>query len=258
MANIEFSKTAEDERFLLISFVDGRPMTALQVATLLRALGGDYRAMTGRDLVLAHLEIGSTWLWLVDAAVEAGGWLKGAASVAKSMQDLGSFAKNLAGNLKPKPKLLVELPDSPDKVEKSVVAAAKVSEETNSIIRIRHTVVTDKGRETLDVTVTPVEAKEARKQVRERPKAIKTLTDTAQALSVAQRYQIAQKFRELPPATRELETLIEALVRAHASMGSIEVLSQVADVLEIEGRWDIANIIRRYLPRGRNEIHTDD
>jgi len=258
MADIEYSKTADDERYLLISFVEGRPMSALQVSNVLRALDNDYRAMTGRELVLAHLEVGSTWFWLVDAAIEAGGWIKGSASVAKATQELGAFAKKLKDGLKPKAKpSLLPQPDERFDVDKSVTTVAKMAEETNSIIHIQKKIVTANGTETLDITVTPQEAKEARKRIRDKPKPVPAITHEGPRVLAAQKHQLLEKLRSLPPATRELEVMIEALVEAHENLGSVDVLRQVADALEVQGRWDIANIIRQYLPRGRDSVHIE-
>ena len=50
------------------------------------------------------MEMGSIWLWLMDAAITAGALIKGGAEVAKATEDLGSFAKKLKNGLDPNAK----------------------------------------------------------------------------------------------------------------------------------------------------------
>ncbi|WP_222285881.1 hypothetical protein [Rhizobium leguminosarum] len=59
-------------------------------------------------------------------------------------------------------------------VDKSIVAVAKAEEKTNSTTNIKKTIKTAAGTETMEVTVTPAEAKNARKRVREKPKYVKS------------------------------------------------------------------------------------
>lgn len=80
MTDFDFSKETGDERLLVIAFDNQRPMSAAQLATVLRALDSDYKSMTGRDLVLGHMELGSVWIWLMDAAIYGGGTIVAAAT----------------------------------------------------------------------------------------------------------------------------------------------------------------------------------
>ncbi|WP_286166744.1 hypothetical protein [Ochrobactrum sp. POC9] len=62
MADFDFRKESVDERVLVISFDNGKPMSAAQLAGIFKALDADFMQMTGRDLVVARLELGSTWI----------------------------------------------------------------------------------------------------------------------------------------------------------------------------------------------------
>jgi hypothetical protein len=213
--------------------------------------------MTGRELVLAHLEIGSTWLWLADAASTAASWIKGAAEVAKAAEELGSFTKKLKDGLKPKAVGVLghELAASDDSVDKSIVAMAKVSTETNSTIRLRKTIKTDIAIETLEIEVTPHEAKAARARVRSKPKKRKAISSSAPG-SIDVNY-LAGAMRALPPAIGDIEAIIRVLVQTHMRLGSTYVLEQVATTLEHEGRSDIANIIRQILGGRRGQADVE-
>ncbi|MDP2119524.1 MAG: hypothetical protein Q8K28_06430 [Hoeflea sp.] len=259
MTELDFSKNSEDDRLLLIIFDNERPVSAAHVAAVLKALDSDYRQMTGRDLVLARMELGSTWLWLVDIAVYAGGALKDTAAATKASAELWVFAKKIRDAIKPKKQIVVSghEPAALDEgVDKSIMAIAKAAEATNSNVRMRKTVTTSAGVQTIEVEVTPLEAKEARKRMRQRPKTAKKIVDSAS--QAEDHYEVARTFRELPPMTGELEAVIQAIVQAHVTNGGAYILEQVASTLEAEGRWDIASVIRQNLGGGRGTAHVEN
>ncbi|MFD9902473.1 hypothetical protein [Mesorhizobium sp. NPDC059025] len=253
MADFDFRKNSDDDRLLLISFDNGGPMSAAQVAAVLKALDADYRRMTGRELVLARLELGSTWIWLADIATSAGGWIKGTAAVVKATQDLASFAKKLRQGFKPKPAPvpLNQLAAFDDSVDRSVAAMAKASEETHSTIRMRKTITSDAGTETIDIEVTPKEAKEARKRVKDKPKTTRLVAPSIPKL-IGHHDELVGTMRALPQLTGELEAVVRALINAAIVNGGAYLLEQVAGTLEAEGRWDIASVIRQHLRGGRD------
>lgn len=258
MADFDFRKISNDERLLLISFDNGRPMSAAQVAAILKALDADYRGMTGRELVLARLELGSTWIWLSDIASSAGGWIKGTAEVLKATQDLASFAKKLHGGFKPKKK---PVPLNPlgvfdDSVDRSITAMAKASEQTHSTIRMRKTTTTDAGTETIEIEVTPKEAKEARIRVKDIKARRLSAPDVRK--SIAQHDELIGTMRSLPQLTGDLEAVVRALVNAAVVNGGASLLGQVASTLEAEGRWDIASVIWQHLGGERGFVRLDD
>ncbi len=256
MVDFDFSRDTDDDRVLLIAFNNEKPISASQVASVLRALDSDYRQMTGRELVLARLEMGSIWIWLVDAAVTAATLIKNGAEVAKAATELGSFAKKLKNGLSAKadpiPGYKVTVADG--SVDKSVVAMAKVSEKTQSIIRMKKTLKTEIGVETLEIVVTPAQAKEARERVKSKAKLPSTTVEQPETLNYN---ELAGIMRSLPRASGDVESIIHALVRAHIRFGSTYVLEQVAYTLEHEGRSDIATIIRQLLGRGKGQIHIE-
>lgn len=258
MADFDFRKNSDDERLLLISFENGAPMTAAQVAAILKALDADYRRMTGRELVLARLELGSTWIWLADIATSAGGWIKGTAAVVKATQDLASFAKNLREGFKSKQKPVpLKLGAFDDSVDRSITAMAKASEETHSTIRMRKTITTDVGTETIDIEVTPKEAKEARKRVKDKAKTARLVApDVPKA--IAHHDELVGTMRALPQLSGELEAVVRALVNAAIVNGGAYLLEQVAGTLEAEGRWDIASMIRQNRGGGRAFVRVDN
>jgi len=253
MEDFDFRKETTDERVLVISFDNERPMTATRVADLLRAMDSDYRNLTGRNLALGHMETGSTWLHIVEAAVLAGVIIKGTAEVAKSLEDLADFAKRIANALKPK-KLAApgRRLEGDGFVAKTIGAMSKASQQTNSKVRVRKVTVEDDRIETIDVEVTPIEVKAAAERVRKKPIAINGPDET-----LALDYEgMAETMRALPPPKGEGEAMIRAIVQAHVKGGFGPVLAQVANVLEREGRGDIANIIRQYLRPGPDSPFT--
>ncbi|MBY3093329.1 hypothetical protein HFO72_21390 [Rhizobium laguerreae] len=259
MADFDFRKKPEDERVLVISFDNGEPMSAAQLAAIFKALDADYKQMTGRDLVVARLELGSTWIWLVDIATGAGGWIKDAAGVAKAAQDLGTFAKKLRDGFKSS-KASVPLPQTgsvDDSVDRSITAMAKASEKTGSTIRLRKTTITATGTETLDVEVTPPQAKEARTRAKNRTKLAQIASPPA-LKAIAHHDELVSRMRALPKASGDLEAGIRVMVQATVVNGGRYLLEQVAGTLESEGRGDIATIIRQELEGGQTFVHADN
>lgn len=258
MADFDFSKDTDDERLLLIAFNNERPMSAARVATVLRALDSDYRAITGRELVLGRMELGSTWIWLTDAAIYVSAGLIGTAAALKAIEDIAAFAKKLKDGFKEK-KLPGEgwLPSAPS-VDRSIVAMAKASEETNSTIIMRQTRETAGVRDTLEVEISPAEAKKAKERVKNKPKKGQAIGAPPKLVSKDMDIRhITDAMRELPPATGDIEAVIRALVQAHIMHGSTYVLEQVAITLEHEGRSDISTIIRQLLGKGRGLVHVE-
>lgn len=259
MADFDFSRDTDDERVLLIAFDNQRPMSAAQVASVLRALDSDYKAMTGRDLVLGHMELGSVWIWLMDVAMYAGGGIIGTAAVAKSVEELAGFAKRLRDGFKEKQKLPSEdwLIPAPS-VDKSLLAIAKASIETHGTFRMKHTRESTNARDTIEIEVTPAEASETQRRVKSRPKKGSAIEAPPKLISRHMDIQtIAQTMRELPPATGDIEAVIRALVQAHILLGSTYVLEQVATTLEFEGRSDIALIIRQLLGKDKGLVQVE-
>lgn len=250
MADSDFEKSAEDERFLVVSFDNEKPMTATQVASILRAMDQDYMAINGRHLVVARLELGSTWVWVTEQAVLAGSVIQQTAAVVQSIEALGTFAKRLITTLRPKADL-TDLYDenAPDSsVDRTASAIAKGAMDTNSTAHIRKTVKTETKSgtrtEILDVKINPVQAKQVRTYIRNRPKF--ELEEAVPRLESGPEFmKLAGIMRALPSATGDLEALVKALVEAHVTHGTTSVLRSVADTLDAEGRSDIAVIIRR-------------
>ncbi|MBB3932401.1 hypothetical protein GGR25_003459 [Kaistia hirudinis] len=258
MADFDFRKDSDDERFLVISFHNGKPISATQLSAILKALDSDYRRITGRDLVVARLEIGSTWIWLIDIATEAGGWIKGAAGVAQAVQDLVIFARKLQEGFKCTTTQvpIAQIGAFDDSVDKSITAMAKASEETGSTIRLRKMTTTHNGTETIDVEVTPPQAKEARKRVKGRPKSARPASPMI-LKSIAHHDDLISTMRSLPQAAGDMESVIRAVVRATVLNGGQYILEQVAVTLEGEGRWDIATIIRQELDGGQRFVQLE-
>lgn len=259
MADFDFRKESVDERVLVISFDNGKPMSAAQLAGIFKALDADYKQMTGRDLVVARLELGSTWIWLVDIATGAGGWIKGTAGVAKAAQDLGTFARKLRDGFKSS-KASVPLSQTDadhDSVDRSITAMAQASEKTGSTIFLRKTTITATGTETIDIEVTPAQAKEARKRAKNRPKRAQTVSPPT-LKAIAHHEELVRRMRALPQASRDLEVGIRVMVQATVVNGGRYLLEQVAGTLDGEGRRDIATIIRQELEGGQTFVQVDN
>ncbi|OKP69132.1 hypothetical protein BTE77_28345 [Ensifer adhaerens] len=258
MADYDFSKETGDERLLVIAFDNQRPMSAAQLATVLRALDSDYKSMTGRDLVLGHMELGSVWIWLIDAAIYSGGAIVGTAAVAKAVEELATFAKKLKAGFKdkklPNESMLLSAPA----VDRSVMAIAKVAVDTDGTFRMKHTRETTVAKDTVEVEITPAQASEARKRLKSRPKQGVAYEALPRLIAKPEEIkQIAHTMRELPPVTTDIEAVIRALVQAHIMLGSTYTLEQVATTLEFEGRSDIAAIIRQMLGKGGTLVHIE-
>lgn len=107
----------------------------------------------------------------MDIATGAGGWIKGTAGVAKAAQDLGTFAKKLRDGFKSSkaPVPLSQTGAVHDSVDRSITAMAQASEKTGSTIFLRKTTITATGAVTIDIEVTPAQAKEARTRAKTGP-----------------------------------------------------------------------------------------
>ncbi|MGO7542390.1 hypothetical protein ACC680_27835 [Rhizobium ruizarguesonis] len=258
MADFDFSRNTGDERLLLIAFNNERPMSAAQVASVLRALDSDYKGMTGRDLVLGHMELGSVWIWLMDTAIYTGAGLVGTAAALKAIEDIGTFAKKLKDGFEnrklPDENLLLPAP----MVDRSVLAIANVAVDTNGTFRMKHTRETTVARDTVEIEITPAQASAARKRVKNRPKKSTAFAPPPPLIAKPEEIQqIAHTMRGLPPATGDVEAVIRALVQAHMMLGSTYVLEQVATTLEFEGRYDIATIIRQLIGKDKDHVHNE-
>ncbi|MDC9835540.1 hypothetical protein [Rhizobium binxianense] len=246
MAGFDFSRNTEDDRLLMIAFTGERPINAAQTAELLRALNMDYRGMTGRDLVLAHYEVGSTWVWVTEAIFIAGvalSLVKSAGDVASAVNDISEFAKKIREGLKPRSHLPAIEPAGSGDVDRTLLAIANAAIENDTPVKLRK--ITHEGAIEIEIAVS--EAKFVRQRVKDKKKKKKSKTDTLyRAVDIA---RIAEPLRSLPAASGEMEALIAALVNAHVAYGSVSILRSVAEQLENEGRYDIAEIIRRDLGR---------
>lgn len=255
MSDFDFSKNSTDDRVLIISFINSKPINARNLASILRALSIDYHKMTGRDLVLGRMEMGSIWLWLMDAAVTTGVVIKEGADIAKATESLGLFAKKLKGAFSPNANKgggqVITVADA--SVEKSIIAIARVSEETKSIIHMKKTLSTNIGVETLEVTITPAQAKEARNRVRS--KSDLTLESIKQS-SPAEDHTIIDTIRSFAHDSDDVDSIIRAIVQAHIMNGTTSVLDDVVIKLEGEGRFDLAQRIRQIIYDKDN--HTRD
>ena len=251
MADFDFSKNSDDDRLLVLSFDNTRPMTTAQVAEILKALDSDYRRMTHRDLILARMELGSTWIWLTDVALYVGyggAALVGTAAAAKASEELWEFAKKIGNGLKPKKNAVPghELPPPDEGVDKSVLAILKAADQNHSTVRMRKVTAKAGVYEAIEIEVTSREAKVVRNMVKNRPKAVQPIEPFVASIPTLTE-NVAKTFRALPAVTAESEDVIRAIVHAHVINGGAFMLQQVAATLEAEGRWDIASIIRQHL-----------
>ncbi|TAV72616.1 hypothetical protein [Rhizobium leguminosarum] len=248
MADFDFSRDTEDARVLTIAFTGEKPLGAAEVATVLRALDTDYRALNGRGLVLGRLEIGSTWFSLYDALVAVGGVAGSIAEIAKAIDDISSFGVKLANALKPKPPAAAETGIAD--VARSVKEMAKVSRKTKSGIKVRKTLTTNGSVETLDIDITPVEAIAASKVASQKLKATtRTTKDTLEAYHG----ELLGAVRQISGSTID-PSLISALVRALMIYGGVSSVQMVASALESEGRGDVAAAIRQEIDKGRGQV----
>ncbi|MBB4402916.1 MULTISPECIES: hypothetical protein [Rhizobium/Agrobacterium group] len=256
MADYDFDRRTEDERLLVVSFNNQIPLRADQLASVLKAMDADYRSMTGRDLVVARLEIGSTWIWLTDLLANGGGYLKSSAEAATAVEDLASFAKDIYKAVRPTKAALPghELPDADgDKVDKTVVALAKLSAETGVAIRFRK-VTKD---EEVDFEAIPPQLESAAKRIKKTPKKLKKEKLATRYAEIPEE-QMVVTMRALPAAVGDAAEMVRAMVQALIMNGAAYVLEQVAGTLEMEGRWDIAGIIRQEIGKGRNHVTVEN
>lgn len=244
MADFDFRKNSTDVRVLMIAFTEGAPLEVREFATVLRALDSDYREMTGRGLILGRAEIGSTWAWVYDALAAVGGVAAGAADVAKAIDDITTFGLKLTGAFKPSKSVLQQT--HLREVEKTVKAVAKVAKKHDSVVQLRKAVSTERGTETIEINITPTEAYIAKQRLDQ----LSSRHETVKALPVQQNANLLEEIRKLPPVTGDTELVIMTLIKALSPSGNIHALIEVADTLAKEGRWDLAEIIRRHIGDG--------
>lgn len=247
MADFDFRRDTTDARLLMVAFTEGTPLEAREVASMLRALDGDYKDLTGRHLVLGRIETGSTYMWVYDALVAVGGVASSAAELARAIEDIKNFGIKMTSAFMPNKSLLPQT--DMRAVTRTVKEVAKVAKKHRSVVEIRKAVVTDQGSETLDIKITPMQAISAK----ERLDALGVPNNGIKALP-ERSIRMLEEIRRLPPANSDTELVIATLVRALSYSGSTYALEQVADTLEAEGRSDLARIIRQHIGRGRGHV----
>lgn len=250
MADFDFSKNTNDERILVIGFNNERPIRATQLAAVLSALDRDYRSMNGAGLVLGRMELGSNWIWLIDAGVYAG--IGGIAGVV-GYTTLSVFAAGLREGFTEK-----KLPDpnrllKPTSVNRSIKAIGNLSQDSDASVTIRKPEESNAGGTAIEVVISRDQAVRAKDRLNER-RATVYKTASPRLHETYQATALADEMRKLPVASADLEAVIRILVQAHLMTGSTYILEQIANTLEAEGRHDVAIIIRSMLGKGGTPV----
>lgn len=239
---------------LILTLDSERPLSAEELGAVFSALARDYREMTrGRSLVVVRVESGSIIAILTDAALAVAPYAAGSLAVIGGINALFEFAKNLNkwfGYAK-KPRnehegLYRGEERSPG--QRSVEEIIKIAAKTRSHVRVQHK--TERG-ETLDVELTPQEAKSARKQLRAKggTKKIRRTTTTATLSDEQVEDAIAHMRRmwESSPSPAEAHPVVEAIVAVLKATGAGSLLPKIASELEIRGLHEIAHAVRQHI-----------
>ncbi|MER9493041.1 hypothetical protein [Mesorhizobium sp. M0006] len=257
---------SEGRPTLIIGLLNGSPIDAAEVGRLLIDLQSDYRETNNTSLVLARMETGSIWLYLWDAATYAAQAVSNATTLYEGGKRLLKFGKRVQSFIK-----------HADGIEDTVaIAQQSFGDELKSFERIVEKlakknagfeVIIDNasvgtGRQIL-VRMLPPQTKKVAKNL----KRLKAGRRGGQMLR-AEDPQIgygAQKATYLDlrssleglsgsASESDIRIIIEAFANLVKGYGTIQPLRDLALDMEAKGKFEIARIIREYIPPDKQHV----
>ncbi len=256
---------------LIISLFSTKPIDMKKIGRLLIDLQSDYRR-SGHSLVLANVQTGSLYLFLMDALTWAASTSENAAKVVDGGIRLVNFAKGLTKGIQK-----ADAPILPDQREpddmKSVVRMVEIAADAGAGLQVAlDKDATGANRITM-VTLTPAEAKWTNTQLKKRKAQRRAAQPALPSIADAPKFLTSTSWAPKPIAPEQFpdEALfgtlnkrlgelsdsapsddVRALVAAIAdilkSIGNMRYLEVLARSMEEKGKKEIARIIREHIP----------
>jgi len=258
--SVDLSPDAEGEIPRLKLVLDNsRPVSAAELGRLLSALASDYKKMTrGQTLVVTRVQAGSIWIWLQSALSDLEPIGKAALGAAKAAKGIREFADALTAAIKPTKKPLAALPSpSPSYPDlKSARSLLKLAVDSGSVVEFEHIA---SGGERIGFKVTPVEAAARQSEMEEARVAESRLAPqiayhAPPQIAADRLAQLAQAGPEGMVAVEEAVAIIAGSLRGQ---GLEYALSPLADELDGRGLYQLAEIVRAAIRRGRGQIKVE-
>lgn len=256
MNDIVGTEPPADDSGILLYFDNGKPITATQLANLLRAFNSDYKKLTRGELFVSRVETGSFWIWLKDTAEALAGGIDNAGTIIGASARIAKFLKAFkqAWSSMDEPNPNQDRLQSP--VDKSLAAVLVTAVECQANAELRQRVKPDGTVETF-LKVTSQQAKQKVERLRRPPRA-KSVSD---ALSDAllpsatpsgildypsESFASLKKQAEaLGIDSPDLDSLVEIMVSVVSGERRWDLLRALADAYEKGNRPDIAKAIRK-------------
>lgn len=258
MPAIEFSERERQNAIVLIIHNE-RPLDAGEIANLLRDINADYKRVTGRRLVLARFETGSSAFLLYDYLILAGGSASALTAIAVATGHMAKFVTWIEGFFKGTQAVsktpLIE-PADLSKVAKAGLRLANTAIKNGIEFDFSYETDAKMGTQKIAFRVTPVEALEAKRREKTRQQ---LLTDPEKVQRLAANVPLAQiedftrrviAHAPTDSSFDQIENLVEAFVQFMKDNGNAHQLPQLATSFEMQGRSDIGQVIRRHIEDG--------
>jgi len=256
---VEISEFSERERLnaLVLIVHNERPLDAAEVASLLRDLAADYRKVTKSTLVLGRLETGSTGFLLYDYLIYAGAAGTAITGVAVATGHMSKFVTWMKGFFKGTDKLAPVLAPSDSDLSKVAKFGNRLADtvmKNGGDLEFSFESNAKTGEHKIAFRVTHVEAMQARSREKVRqnllrsPWALRRLSGPT--IEQAQIEDFTRRLSEQAPtdaAFDQIGRLVETFVQFITDIGGRLHLPQIAQTFEMQGRSDIAQIIRRHI-----------
>ncbi|POF32284.1 hypothetical protein [Roseibium marinum] len=258
MAEIEFSE-AERQHALVLIIHNEKPLDASEIANVLRDLNTDYKRLTGSRLVLARFETGSSGFLIYDYLILAGRAASAVTGIATATGHMSKFAAWLRS--------LFKGTQAAKEVQQAASAETPISAKTVerlAKLAIKHGVgfefSHDAAARKTAFRVTPSEAIDARKRMEERQRLhsgqerIDYLSSPHSGVEVEAFAQRVISDASSGRSFDQIENLVEAFVEFMKANGNSYQLPQLAMSFAMQGRSEIADIVRRHINNGPDTI----
>lgn len=228
---------------LLVVFSTATPISADDIASLLRDMSADYKRATGGTLVLARYETGSSWIYLRDAIAVAGSIAGAFNDMTLAVQNMRTFVRLLIDGF-PNSATPPTPPSQVEVVAKSVARIAKIAADNGAYVNLEYLKDEKEGLESYTFHMNNQIARRLHKE------GVSHAHSRAAALFNSSTDSVVDARRTVKRTTANHDAsseIVEAVLTALKSRSGDNVLPTLADDLEADGRADIAHVVRRYM-----------
>jgi hypothetical protein len=262
MAAIEFSER-ERQNALVLIIHNEHPLDAAEVSSLLRDLNADYKRVTSSRLVLARFETGSSGFLLYDFLILAGAGASAFSDIVVATGHMTGFVELLKGFFKgtqTSPQNPVVEPSDMSMVAKIGGRLADMAIKNGVEFDFSYEADAKVGTQRVAFRVTPPEAREAKSREKARQQLLTDAVAVRRSIVAVPNEQIEDFTRKViahVPSSNsfdQIENLVEAFVQFMKDNGNSHLLSQLALSFEMQGRSDIATVVRRHIKEGPGTV----